>query len=795
MKHTQPWRSLLLSLSAALVPAWCRAQEVSSGPDLVDAPPLAASPFADPGPFGETSPFDVLAEPYEPLQVRPVDFMVPSDLLEQVPEGEREARRRRGVVPSRELEAEAELVEPASSTGTVESTEIEENASADAGTAIQDSPSIQTVNIQRRSAIAFDPRVRGYHIGQVYSQGEGIWWNPVRPDLDSMLGRLDPRMIDHLDVIAGPYSVRYGPGFAFIDADLADTPRYYNGCETHNRAGYTIRANGAQHYAVDTFYGGSADYGYIINYGYRNGADYRAGNGQRIPSSYLLNNISSQFGFDVAEESRVELRYDFLDQRDTQIPGQFFDIDELESHAFLVSLIDEQCCAPWTRLRLDAWHHRTPSSGSVGNDPLFQIQDRVSAALQNAGNTATVFEGNTQAKLVSSGGRAEALFGEADSAQLRTGLDLRHYRQTIDEFFPIAMVSPFPIDTQLLPSEMFNPGLYAELGLPMTSYWTTRWGARADYVHTTGLLADPANTSIPFPNDLKQDDTLYAFYLMNDVQLTDAVTATIGFGEAQRPPTLVERYADGVFVSVLQSGFTRVIGNPRLAPERLWQLDAGLYADYGDTRASFTAYHSWVQDYITYRGGLVRDPTGALLVRYVATPLATLTGFEFKTEKDLSSNWTTFFAGHYVQGHDQTIDAPLPGISPLEAIVGLQWHAADDPDRLGAEVLWRMVDAQDRLGRIRLGNLSDTGRLSTIEQVTGGFGVVHLRGYWSPDEEKRLRIIGGVENLFDRTYLQHLDLRLSGSAGGPTGSGLGPFGRAFAYAPGITPYFGIDWTY
>ncbi|MEX2025957.1 MAG: TonB-dependent receptor plug domain-containing protein, partial [Pirellulaceae bacterium] len=300
----------------------------------LDAPPPLAA-----GPFGDASPFDVLAEPYEPLRVRPVDFMVPSDLLEQVPEGEREARRRRGVVPSRELEAEGEAAEPVAQTDSVGSTEIEENASTDAGTAIQESPSIQTVNIQRRSAVAFDPRVRGYHIGQVYAQGEGVWWNPVRPDMDSMLGRLDPRMIDRLDVISGPYSVRYGPAFAFIDANLADTPRYYNGCEYHNRSGYTIRANGPQHYAVDTFYGGSANYGYIINYGYRNGADYLAGNGQRIPSSYLLNNVSSQFGVDLAEESRLELRYDFLDQRDTQIPGQFFDIDELESHAFLVSMI------------------------------------------------------------------------------------------------------------------------------------------------------------------------------------------------------------------------------------------------------------------------------------------------------------------------------------------------------------------------------------------------------------------------------------------------------------------------
>jgi iron complex outermembrane receptor protein len=756
-----------------------------------DWPEIPLAPAADA--YGEHADAAVELPPPSPARFVNFSFLPPG--LQEEETREEEVSRWGSVLRADETPAEeASPFLAATETEEVDDDETDVVNPTNVAEAIQESPSVQTVNIQRRSAVAFDPRVRGYHIGQVYAQGEGIWWNPVRPDLDSMLGRLDPRMIDQLDIVPGPYSVRYGPGFAFIDANLADTPRYYNGCEHHNRAGYTIRANGAQHYAVDTFYGGSADYGYIINYGYRNGADYLAGNGQRIPSSYLLNNVSSQFGVDVAEESRLELRYDFLDQRDTQIPGQFFDIDELESHAFLVSLIDEQCCAPWQQLRLDAWHHRTPTRGSVGNDPLFQIQDRVSSALENAGNPGVTFQGFTNANLVSSGGRAEALFGDPDSAQLRTGIDLRHHRQTIDEFFPINLITPFPIGTQLLPSEMFNPGAYAELGLPMSSYWTTRWGARADYVHTTGFLADENNTSIPFPDDLQQDDTLYAFYMMNDLQLTDSLTATIGFGEAQRPPTLVERYADGVFVSVLQSGFTRVIGNPRLAPEKLWQLDGGLYADYGDLRGSVTAYHAWVQDYITYRGGEVRDPTGALLVRYVATPLATLTGFEFKTEKDLSSSWTAFVAGHYVQGHDQTLDAPLPGISPLEGIAGLRWHTADDPERLGAEFLLRAVDAQDRLGVIRLGNLSDTGEQATIEQVTGGFTVAHLRGYWSPDEEKRIRVVGGIENLFDRTYLQHLDLRLRGSGGGGSSS-LGPFGAAYAYAPGITPYLGIDWTY
>jgi outer membrane receptor protein involved in Fe transport len=740
-----------------------------------------------------------------------VSYLVPEDLQRRVTE--RAIRAEESPFAGYYAEEEA-TPEAGPSLGIVgesqDSQEVESRAASNSAEALQDSPNIQTLNIQRRSSIAFDPRVRGYHIGQVFAQGEGIYWNPVRPDLDSMLGRIDPKLIDQITVLPGPYSARYGPGFAFIDADLADTPRYIDGYEAHNRLGYIFKANGPQNYLVDTYYGGNCDYGFIINYTFRNGDNYMAGNGQRIPSTYLANSVTTQLGFQLTEGAKLELRYDFLDQRNTQIPGQFWDLDMLQTNAFAVSLIDDSCCSCWTRMRLDAWHHRTPARGTVRNEPVFQVQERVAEALSVALTPPPPappppppnvdFNGDTNAQLVSSGGRLEYLFGEQDSMQLTAGVDLRHLRQNIEENFRITNRDPphndllMPFTTYLPSADLFNPGLYAELSLPMAYWWTARLGTRVDYVHTTTDPVRSTLVSLPFPNQLTQDDTLYSVYLMNDLKLTENWLATVGFGQAQRPPTLIERYADGVFVSVLQSGFTRVIGNPPLNPERLWQLDAGLAADYGNTRGAFNAYHSWIIDYITYQGLPVPDPTGARLLHHVATPLATLTGFEARFEQDLSSSWTALAAAHYVEGQDQDLDAPLPGISPLEGVVGLRWHDAEDPDLVGVEFLVRMVDAQNRLGVIRLGSPflpPVTPSQQAIEQRTPGFTTVNIRGYWNPSDN--FRLIAGIENLFDFTYLQHLDLRLpfDDNVSAPTL----PFDPAFAYAPGITPYIGVDWSF
>ena len=159
---------------------------------------------------------------------------------------------------------------------------------------------------------------------------------------------------------------------------------------------------------------------------------------------------------------------------------------------------------------------------------------------------------------------------------------------------------------------------------------------------------------------------------------------------------------------------------------------------------------------------------------YVNTDLATLTGFELLADQDLSS-WLTGFAWmSYVQGEDHSrtkpsrigallreqadypadtprsfVDGvdnePLPGISPLEARVGLRVHQPQPNPGWGAEFEVRMVDRQDRVA-------------STLyEQVTPGFTILNARAFWRPWED--FGIFGGVENITDRFYREHLDFR------------------------------------
>ena len=56
---------------------------------------------------------------------------------------------------------------------------------------------------------------------------------------------------------------------------------------------------------------------------------------------------------------------------------------------------------------------------------------------------------------------------------------------------------------------------------------------------------------------------------MNSWKMDEHWTFKGGFRQAQWAPTLTERYADGLFLSIARTGYNHVYGDPTLSPEQL----------------------------------------------------------------------------------------------------------------------------------------------------------------------------------------------------------------------------------
>ena len=677
--------------------------------------------------------------------------------------------------------------------------------STDAGNLLGKSPSAIGIEVQRRAPIVTDPRIRGSRIGRL--AGNGSYWVPARLDLDTMLSKIDSRIIDDIIVVKGPYRAMYGPGFSFVDVQLLQSPRYDCGFETHGRTSVDYKTNGEQVSGRQEIWGGDDLWGFRVGYGHRTGNDYRTGTGAEIPSSYNSRDWDVALGRELTEDSRLEFNYLRLDQTNVEFPGQAFDIDFLVTDGYEVEYTWEDQVY-FDRLTVDAWYNRTRFEGSAqrpGKRSQFPFYDDIQ------------FVGFTDVDSLSTGFRSDLTWGDDDDEQLKVGTDLRYIKQELNEISS-GRTSPLTswtnANSPIPDSYSANPGLFIEYINPATERTTITAGARADSV-LANVTDDPmklAALGLEVPqhsleqilgsDQFDQSFTLWSGYVTAEHALNECWTFDAGFGYAERPPTLTSLYAAQTFMFLIQNGLNTVTGDPTLSPERVWQMDIGLDYNSDRFRAGAHGFHAWLRDYITWEATRTFTTTHLeqVSLQFVNTDLATLAGGELYAEHD-ANDWLTSFATlQYVEGRDHTRNGtfatqratggmsamkviglprgffsglggaaqePLPGIAPLESRLGIRIHEPRENPLWSVEIAARVVDNQDRVAT------------SLGETPTPGFTVWDVRGFWQPLDD--LLLVAGVENFTDLNYQEHLDFRSE--------NGI----RVFE--PGVNFYFGGELTY
>lgn len=647
-------------------------------------------------------------------------------------------------------------------------------ATTDVGDLLSRTQSVTGVEVQHRSPIVTDPHVRGYHIGELITTADGGYWMPARQDLDTVVSKLDSSMVDNVVVVKGPYSVRYGPGFSFLDIRTYDTPRF-DGFQNHGVSTTTFKTNG--HVILDRqeIWGGDTDWGYRLGYNIDVGNDYETGAHTHIPSSFNSQYVNGAFGFDLSPNSRLEIKAMYVLQQHVELPGLVTDIDRLQTNAFNVryTLVNQDY---FDEFLAESWYNYTHFRGSSLNAEKWGQIPFLSP------NLNVII---TDAGLMSTGFREEVTWGHNHGPQLTAGIDLRYLSQRLNEFDSGIVEDGLPQDGSFtnfpVPrSHSVDPGLYVDTVLPVTDCFVVKAGARFDVVQTDIDHTAPTVTEVDQVNTLgtnrfDRDFVLWSAYVTSEYKVCDSWTLMAGFGAAQRPPTLTELYGELPFIAAVQEGLSFVRGNPNLRPERLWQADLGAKVNYEWMRAGVNGFAGWVNDYITF--DRTRGPGSTIVgLDYVNTDLAFFLGGELYGEVDLCDFATPFITLSYVEARDETRNdrvanglgfttakEALPGIPPMDTRLGIRFHEPSRAPRWAVEFTARIVDTQDLVAS------------SLGEQTTPHFTVFDLRSYWQCTES--LTLTAGIENIDNRFYREHLDLR----------TGLGVF------QPGRNVYMGMEW--
>ena len=658
-------------------------------------------------------------------------------------------------------------------------------AASDAGSLLRKSPSAVGIGTQRRTPIVTDPRIRGSRVGQLAASGSH--WVPARIDLDTAVSKFDSRIVDSVLSVKGPYSALYGPGLHFLDIALLESPRYSDEFISFGSSSIEYQTNGEQVHGRQMLWGADDTWGYRFGYSHRTGNNYRTGAGTEVPASYNSREFDLALGRNLSDVSRVEFQLLRLDQTGVEFPGQAFDIDFLKTDGYEVKyLLEDQPF--YDQLAVEVWYNRTVFAGNaqnIGKRQQFPFYDLIS------------FEGNTDVDSMSLGYRFALSWGEIESTHLTAGVDLRYLKQELNEISSgrLGLTIWTDANSPIPRSDSLDQGFFAEMSHRVDDRTVLATGVRADVV-TTAVIDDPAKldmlgiqqpqsslADILGTDEFDQSFVPWLAYLTAQYQLDTCWTAEGKLGYSQRPPSLTELYAAEPFMFLLQNGLNTVTGDPRLEAEQLYQADFGLRYNNDRWRCGLLGFHAWVNDYITFENTRIvpGPPLGQVEqvnIRYVNTDLATFVGGEAYLEYDYNDWLTPFATLTYVEGTDRSRNGnfatrqatpgapsirdsslprggfsgvagndtePLPGISPLEARLGVRLHQAEEIPQWAIEFTTRLVDDQNRVAA------------SLLESTTPGFVVFDLRGYWNPRDN--LTLIAGVENIGDRAYREHLDFR------------------------------------
>ena len=295
-----------------------------------------------------------------------------------------------------------------------------------------------------------------------------------------------------------------------------------------------------------------------------------------------------------------------------------------------------------------------------------------------------------------------------------------------------------------LPGTVQDSGaLFAELERPWGDQLTIEAGAR---VARSQAEADPglADTDLYFAYHRTRSTSAGDTLLAGNVGLVwkprETWDVSARLGSAERAPDPQERYFG------LRRMGTDWVGNPALAPPRQTQLDLG--GRYRSDRLTLdvTGWVARIDGAITVVDGARLEMVPGVMNRHARTYInhdTEMWGAEAAALAPLGANVALQAKVTWLRGARDlapeagVVDRDLPELPPLSGRLALRW----EPGRWYTELEGVAATEQTRV---------DSGLQET---ETPAWQIANLR---AGIELGRFWLIGGVENLFDRTYREHL---------------------------------------
>ncbi len=634
----------------------------------------------------------------------------------------------------------------------IQSAAIKQTSITDVGRLLSNIPNISGV---RKGGYGFDPVIRGFKYSQlnVILNGATKIEGGCPNRMDPATSHVDVSEVTAMTVYKGPYALKFGPSFGGVINISTWQPHFTTNFTTHLKGIVGLQSNGVGYNSDISLKGSAKAFTYEITAGTKSYENYKDGDGRWVKASLQQFHSTAKVGFKLSPNSVLDARVDFSGGKNIDFPA--LSMDERQDHTNIYNLNYrvEKLSDAINFIKWNGWLSVVNHKMDNKNRPFSDTVVAVSSIVANDAGIRGAINMNIKNGL------------------LESGFDYEHIYKDGQRIKSMIKQPGLPIKEESIwrNATIDNMGVYGEYNVT---------GKRLDWV-MAGRVDFNRATSNPMVrwgmNDLPfyYEDSTESNYLNISFsggftwKLNDNNRLSFSAGRGVRSPDMTER-----FIILLPVGYDKYdyLGNPQLKPEANYEADIGIkHLSRRKWYFDGNLFLSYVTNFIGSKKvppSIARPQTKGVLgvKQFVNFKAVWLMGFEASLKSPERNPWQISLNAGYTYGFNplapgykiengQVVDEytinndPLPEIPPFETDFSFQYKLFKS--KLVPLLRWRLVAAQKSIS------------LSYGEQASRAFQIVDFKISYMFSSS--LSIWSGVNNLFNKTYYEHLNRNIIGS--------------------------------
>ncbi|NLD14637.1 MAG: TonB-dependent copper receptor [Gammaproteobacteria bacterium] len=604
----------------------------------------------------------------------------------------------------------------------------------------------------RSGGVNSDPVFRGMfgsRLKLLTNGGEMLGACPSR--MDSPSSYIAPETYDKLTVIKGPQSVQWGPGNSAATVLFERGPEQFEDFDTRIDANVLVGSNRRFDRNLDAALGNKQ--GYLRLSGNQTKAhDYNDGDGKRVPSRWNKWNSDVALGWTPGENTLLELTAGAGDG-ESRYAGRGMDGTRFKRESLGLRFKQENLTDTWQALEAQVYYNY--ADHVMDNYKLRDPDANAAMAMMRNPFVSQVDRRTLGARVKGSWqwgdiGLVAGVDAQRNEHRARKGAAATYKNQNLKK-----------------DAEFGQWGLFAETTWQMAERDRLVSGLRVDRHRARDKRSQLCNMmgmgcfNNPSYNNTTSK-TLPSGFIRHEHDLASLpATSYVGLGHSQRFPDYWEMFTGA---NHMRNGGPSAFYST--SPEKTTQLDFGIQYAQGPVELWASGYVGYIRDYILFSYMPGMNPLHTMT--YIDNVNARIMGAELGGSHRFAPGWKADASLAYAWGKNSSDGKPLPQMPPLEARLGLSYEQGN----WSTGGLWRVVAAQNRVDD------RDRGRGNVAGKDFGkssGFGVFSANAAYRFNAN--WKVSAGIDNLFDKTYSEHLNLAGSGGFGYPADTRINETGR------------------